>query len=748
MSPKINNNLPPDKDARIAQLEQALVLEAALEKVRVRTMTMQKSTELADVASLVFQLLKELKVVETEDRFHFSLHDEKTGISRTWLTEANGHKIVQGFDFPLAQLPPLVKKVFNRWKNTPLYKRKELAEGTIYKGKELDDFIALMLSNPIFAKEKSIQAFLKSKPDQMVQNQAFFSLGVLVVTSIRQFAQQELQLLQRFASVFEQTYTRFLDLQKAEEQAREAQIEAALERVRAASMAMHKSEDLSKVVKVLFTQFQELNIEIVGAYIGIFHLEEHYVETWFSPINGVNEEPFFVKQSSIPWEETTIKDWKEGKDLSYISVIGKEATMQFAKYLQTLMNTDVVIKMVKELQIERIETTEANHQYGNLAITQNRKATTEEKAILKRFAKVFEQTYTRFLDLQKAEEQAREAQIEAALERVRAASMAMHKREDLLNVTTAIFHQLKALELDFIQSWISIFDFEQQLNKVWSSSLEGVIEQPYYAEYPITEIPAMETVVEKWKSRPTFTCQSYQGKELTALIEATSEFSGLPYAQQFHQLHGFQSMYITDANHQFGNLGLGTIDEAAGAATKEILKRFSLVFEQAYIRFLDIEKAEEQAREAQIEASLERIRAASMAMHHSDELTQVCQVFLSQIEHLAIPLLGVSIAMMNEDTRNIMQYVVDNTKKNQEPSLYSFEYNIDEFSITAEYIELAKKGNTEFSMSLGKKRIVEWIAWVGKFMGTERAERLKKSQSGKDLFPHAYFPWMVVLCQL
>ena len=41
------------------------------------------------------------------------------------------------------------------------------------------------------------------------------------------------------------------------------------------------------------------------------------------------------------------------------------------------------------------------------------------KSCLKRFGKVFEQTYTRFLDLQKAEAQAREAQIEAALERVR-----------------------------------------------------------------------------------------------------------------------------------------------------------------------------------------------------------------------------------------------------------------------------------------------------------------------------------------
>ena len=62
----------------------------------------------------------------------------------------------------------------------------------------------------------------------------------------------EQAILQRFAIVFEQTYTRFLDLQRAEAQVREAQIEAALEKVRSSSMAMHHSDELEKVVSVLF----------------------------------------------------------------------------------------------------------------------------------------------------------------------------------------------------------------------------------------------------------------------------------------------------------------------------------------------------------------------------------------------------------------------------------------------------------------------------------------------------------------
>ena len=64
---------------------------------------------------------------------------------------------------------------------------------------------------------------------------------------------------------------------------------------------------------------------------------------------------------------------------------------------------------------------------------------------LNALAKVFEQTYTRFNDLKQAEAQAREAQIEAALERVRSRTMAMQRSEELAEVATVLFQQVKAL---------------------------------------------------------------------------------------------------------------------------------------------------------------------------------------------------------------------------------------------------------------------------------------------------------------
>ena len=81
---------------------------------------------------------------------------------------------------------------------------------------------------------------------------------------------EEADIFKRFTNVFEQTYTRFLDLQKAEAQAREAQIETALERVRARTMAMQKSEELAEVVQLFLNKSitWELNLMPVDLILG------------------------------------------------------------------------------------------------------------------------------------------------------------------------------------------------------------------------------------------------------------------------------------------------------------------------------------------------------------------------------------------------------------------------------------------------------------------------------------------------
>ena len=98
----------------------------------------------------------------------------------------------------------------------------------------------------------------------------------------------------------------------------------------------------------------------------------------------------------------------------------------------------------------------------------------EAHEIFKRFAKVFEQTYTRFLDLQKAEAQAREAQIEAALERVRSRATAMHTSEELGEVAVLLYKEFNALDVTpFLNCGYVEVDEENKIQHGWMTDNDG-----------------------------------------------------------------------------------------------------------------------------------------------------------------------------------------------------------------------------------------------------------------------------------
>ena len=113
-----------------------------------------------------------------------------------------------------------------------------------------------------------------------------------------------------------------------------------------------------------------------------------------------------------------------------------------------------------------------DHKNTAALVSNTMNATGEEKDILQRFAKVFEQTYTRFLDLQKAEAQTREAQIEAALERVRSRSMAMHRTFELQDVINTVY-QINELKLALTGGGFSI---AIKCRKLKMKSVVGVLE--------------------------------------------------------------------------------------------------------------------------------------------------------------------------------------------------------------------------------------------------------------------------------
>ena len=69
---------------------------------------------------------------------------------------------------------------------------------------------------------------ISSLPSKIAHHDFYFAEGTLFVFSPEILSVEAAQVFKRFSGVFGQTYRRYLDLQKAEAQAKEAQIEAGL----------------------------------------------------------------------------------------------------------------------------------------------------------------------------------------------------------------------------------------------------------------------------------------------------------------------------------------------------------------------------------------------------------------------------------------------------------------------------------------------------------------------------------------
>ena len=132
----------------------------------------------------------------------------------------------------------------------------------------------------------------------------------------------EPDILKRFAAVFDQTYTRFLDLKKAEAQAREAEIQLALERVRARTMAMQNSEELADAAFVLFEQLRGLGGNLWGTGFGLCEKDSEADQFWFAYEKGVLP-PASVPNTTDPAHKKMHQGWESKKDFMAIEASGE-----------------------------------------------------------------------------------------------------------------------------------------------------------------------------------------------------------------------------------------------------------------------------------------------------------------------------------------------------------------------------------------------------------------------------------------
>jgi len=637
-------------------------IELSLERVRARTMGMQKSEELKEVIQLVYEQLVHLHI-DVEHAGFLIDYKERDDL-HIWLADKN--VIPSEIIIPCFDSPP----------NNSIKEAKE-------KGK---DFFSYQLTfeekNKFY---RDLFKFIPGVPEETKQYYQHYpglaGSGVLldnIGLYIENFTgsaytDEENNTLMRFGKVFQQTYTRFLDLQKAEAQVREAKIEAALERTRTQSMLMQHSEQLDDTLRVFHEQVLLLGIPSAFSFLWLPDEDKDrhiFWAAWEEKSSFKSKAINYPLDRNEPATAQCLVDWK-GKDpvVSYhVPPAGVES--YFAAWQELL---DGVEKLKPEYFGSGLYYVEAFIKYGCFGVMVESELTADEKKILLRFATEFERTYTRFLDLQKAEAQAREAKIEAALERVRSRSMAMHKSDELLDAAEILFVEMQKLGIDSLTAGYVLIDKEEQsgLNYTPNPSTKKILPLPIII--PHNETIHLQQVVENWKKgNPFFIVEMDEGetiKHQTFIAEHSTNFP-LTAAQLIaisppklflHNFY-FKEGYV---------LIVGGIK--LSVEQTDIMLRFTKVFQQAYTRFLDLQKAEAQAKEAKIEAALERVRSRSLAMHHSSELSAVVDTLLREFTNLEFTLTFCIINLIDEQDRSNTVWAA-NPETGKDPESYYMKF--------------------------------------------------------------------------
>ena len=467
----------------LKQKNRELEIEAALERVRAIAMGMRKPDDMLDICSTIAKEFADLGIKEIRNVQTAIFYDEKSFYTNYEYYAKHDKVFITQTEFRNHQLAEEFAEQMMKGPN-------EFFTHSFF-GQEVKDWLNYQKTTNVF-----IDTYLETASSL---NYYWYSLGpvALGVSTYQPLTQEENQLFQRFRNVFELAYKRYIDITNAEAQARESQIQLALERVRARTMAMHNSEDVSGATVTMFTELEKLGIENVRCGIAIVSANKT-MEVW-SVTNAdgkktVGAAGVFDMDSHKLWQ-LFFEVWHSQSGFMRYYLTGKEKE----DYIRLLnSNSNYLSQPIREMPDMDFQSYQFKE--GSVWTFSMKPHTAEEQQLMKRFTAVFSLTFRRYLDLQKAEAQAREAQIQLSLERVRARAMAMQKSDELKELIGIVFTELTKLDLVLTRCLIMIYDTQTNDSTWWMANSEAPTE-PIGLLVKYHQLPPYTAYINAWQER-------------------------------------------------------------------------------------------------------------------------------------------------------------------------------------------------------------------------------------------------------
>lgn len=622
-------------------------IELALERVRSRSMAMQKSEELQEVIQVVFEQFVSLDILVEHTGFILDYKDREDMF--IWLADKNG--VPSQITLPYFDCPHWNSFLETKKNGGNFFTNLHSFEE---KNKFYNDLFEL-----IPGAEEGLRKIYLSYPGLAISTVLLDNIGLYIENfESKPFTQEENAILMRFGKVFQQTYTRFLDLKRAEAQAKEAQIESSLERVRAQTMAMHNSQDIGKCIVMMFEELTALGVNEKTRFgIGILNHENENNQLWTASKIGA-EFKLHIGHLEMSWHpllKSARKAWKEQIPL-HTYVLEGEDLLNYYKMLNQAPDYKI------QIPLEKLPKREFHYgfvfEHGFFYAFSPIEFPADIIQIIHRFSSLFSQTYRRYLDLKRAEAQAREAQINLGVERVRAKALAMHNSSQILEVVDVLKNEMLGLEISGVVAATIYLKEEEDLIRMWDlTSVQDTtdgFQVTLDLKFKLSETHPKFFVRRIWNNTAQYFIEKQDPKDMAITIDWLRQYNAeeADNVAEFLATNTFEYLLHPTVKLANGKMSVDILNTSPPTEMESIMVKMGAAFDLAYKRFQDLQKAEAQVREAKIEAALEKIRSRTMAMQQSDELPEAANVLFNEVRKLGIPAWSCGYNILSEDLKS------------------------------------------------------------------------------------------------
>ena len=412
---------------------------------------------------------------------------------------------------------------------------------------------------------------------------------------------------------------------------REVEIEKAFEKVRECAMTMRHSSDLQEVVNLVAQELNNMNLDITGVFM-VINNDEIDKQFTFWGSTGVAE--IYMKRAAIPFLDRPIyRVLAEGTtkgESFFVEEYTREEKIEFFEHLFKYPPYNSSTPEWKEKVLSReggYTRSVSVSQYTSIFVVNHfgRKLSDEDNEILKRFGKVFEQSYTRFLDLQKAEARAFEAIKQASVDRVRGEIASMRTSEDLNRITPIIWRELKTLEVPFIRCGVFIVDEDKEKVQAYLTTPDGNAFGVLNLSFDANELT--KNTVYHWQKKQVY--KEHWNKE--KFINWTKSMIEIGQVQNVETYQGSstppESLNLHFVPFAQGMLYVGSVSPLTEEKL-EVVKTLAEAFAIAYARYEDFKNIEE--AKSKTEKTLKELK---IAQERLQELDQLKSRFFANISH-------------------------------------------------------------------------------------------------------------------